>query len=197
MGLSFHYSGSFNPEASLSAMIEEVKDIVEIYKWKYFIFDNTFPPGSFGKADYTDDIYGICFTPPGCETVDLCFLSNGKMSSVSHLKFFGNSQNEEYQKYLYMLSVKTQYAGIEIHKLIIHLFKYLDGKYLKDLYVNDEGHYWETGDEMLLTETFKKYTDLIENFTSSLEIFPILPGESYEDYFKRLMNKIHSKKKKK
>ena len=197
MGLSIHYSGSFNPEASLSAMIEEVKDIADIYKWKYFVFDNTFPPDSFGRAEYTDHIYGICFTPPGCETVDLCFLSNGKMSSISHLKFFGNSQNKEYQKYLYMLSVKTQYAGVEIHKLIIHLIKYLDSKYLKDVTVNDEGHYWETGNEILLRDTFKKYTDLIENFTSSLEIYPMLPGESYEDYFKRLMIQIHDKERKK
>lgn len=193
MGLSIHYSGSFNPEASLSAMIEEVKDIADIYKWKYFIFDTAFPPGSFGRADYTDDIYGICFTPPGCETVDLCFLSNGKMSSVTHLKFFGNSQNKEYQQYLYMLSVKTQYAGIEIHKLIIHLFKYLENKYLCDFVVHDEGYFWETGDEILLQDTFKKYTYLIENFASSVEIFPLLPGESFETYIRRMMIKIQKK----
>ena len=34
MGLSIHYSGSFNRGASLIEMIEEVKDIAEIYKWK-------------------------------------------------------------------------------------------------------------------------------------------------------------------
>lgn len=197
MGLSIHYSGSFNPAASLSAMIEEVKEIADIYKWKYFVFEEAFPPGSLDRAEYSDEIYGICFTPPGCETVDLCFLSNGRMSSVTHLKFFGNSQNKEYQQYLYMLSVKTQYAGTEIHKLIIHLFKYLDSKYLHNLVVHDEGHYWETGDEMLLTETFKKYTDIIEDFASSIEIYPKLAGESFEDYFKRLMKQIYYKKKKK
>ena len=31
MGLSIHYSGSFKKEASLETMIEEVKDIAEIY----------------------------------------------------------------------------------------------------------------------------------------------------------------------
>lgn len=196
MGLSIHYSGSFNPDASLSAMIEEVKDIVDIYKWKYFVFEDTFPPDSSGLADYSEDIYGICFTPPDCETIDLCFLSNGKMSSISHLKFFGNSQNKEYQKYLYMLSVKTQYAGVEIHKLIIHLFKYLEGKYLQDLVVHDEGHYWDTGDEILLRDTFKKYTDLIENFASSIEIYPKLAGESFEAYFARLLKQIYKNRKK-
>ncbi len=196
MGLSFHYSGSFNPQASLSEMIEEVKDIVDLYKWKYFVFDDTFPPDSLGLAEYSENIYGICFTPPDCETVDLCFLSNGKMSSISHLKFFGNSQNKEYQKYLNLLSVKTQYAGAETHKLIIHLLKYLDGKYLHNFVVHDEGYYWETGDEILLTETFKKYTDLIENFATSIEIYPKLKGESFEAYFERLMKKIYHTKKK-
>ena len=76
-----------------------------------------------------------------------------------------------------MLSVKTQYAGIEIHKLIIHLLKYLSGKYLQDFKVIDEGEYWETGDEKLLQDTFKRYTDLIESFASSLETYPKNPGK--------------------
>ena len=37
MGLSIHYSGSFNNSGSLSEMIEEVKDIAEVFKWKYNI----------------------------------------------------------------------------------------------------------------------------------------------------------------
>ena len=196
MGLSIHYSGSFNTKASLQAMIEEVKDIAEIYKWRYYVFEDQFPADSPGKAEYNQNIYGICFTPPECETVWLCFLSNGKMSSPSNLQFFGNSKNKEEQEYLYMLSVKTQYAGIEIHKLIIHLLKYLSGKYLQDFTVNDEGEYWETGDEKLLQDTFKRYTDLIENFASSIENYPIKSGESFEAYFERLLKQIHEQYKK-
>ena len=196
MGLSIHYSGAFNPNACLSAMIEEVKDIAELYKWKYFVFEQVFPSNGISKNEYTDDIYGICFTPPECETVWLSFLSNGRISSPSHLDFFGKKENQEEQPYLYMISTKTQYAGIEIHKLIIHLFKYLEGKYLQDLNVTDEGHYWETGDEKLLEDTFKEYTQLIDHFTSSIEIFPMNPGESYEDYFERLLMHMHNNRKK-
>lgn len=196
MGLSIHYSGSFNAKASLQAMIEEVKDIAEIHKWRYHVFDDEFPADSPGKAEYTQNIYGICFTPPECETVWLCFLSNGKMSSPSHLQFFGNSTNKEEQEYLYMLSVKTQYAGIEIHKLVIHLLKYLSGKYLQDFTLNDEGQYWETGDEKLLQDTFKRYTALIESFAASIENFPKKYGESFEAYFERLLKQIHERHKK-
>ena len=194
MGLSIHYRGSFNAAASLQAMIEEVKDIAEIYKWKYTIYKYKFPVNCLGKSAYNKNIYGINFTPPNCETICLCFLSNGKMSSSLHLKFYGNSTNKVEAGYLYMLSVKTQYAGIETHKLIINLLKYLSEKYLNDFTVNDEGKYWETGDEKLLKDTFKSYTDLIENFTSSIENFPCKPGESFEAYFKRLLKQIHEKK---
>lgn len=196
MGLSFHYNGRFNTKTSLKAMIEEVKDIAEIYKWPYHIFDDEFPAKSLGKTPYNQNIYGICFTPPGCETVDVCFLSNGRMSSAMHLKFYGNTTNKEEAEYLYMLSVKTQYAGIETHKIIIHLLKYISGKYLLDFNVSDEGEYWETGDEELLQEIFTRYTNLIEGFTSSLENYPMKPGESFETYFMRLLQQLHKKNKK-
>jgi hypothetical protein len=193
MGLSIHYSGRFNAKASLSQMIEEVKDIAEIYKWPYHVFEDEFPADSLAKAEYDQNIYGICFTPPECETVSLCFLSNGKMSNVLNLEFYGNPKNEEEAAYLYMLSVKTQYAGIEIHKLVIHLLKYLSKKYLQDFIVSDEGGYWETGDEKLLQETFKRYTILIESFASSLETYPKKYGESFEVYFERLLKQIQEK----
>jgi hypothetical protein len=193
MGLSIHYNGSFNAKASLQAMIEEVKDLAEIFQWKYNVYEKEFPANNFGKEQYNQKIYGISFTPPECETVWLCFLSNGKMSSPVHLQFYGNSKNKEEKEYLYMLSVKTQYAGMEIHKLIIHLLKYLSRKYLQDFNVNDEGEYWETGDEKLLQDAFNRYTFLIDSFTSSIKNYPIKQGESFEAYFERLLKQIHEK----
>ncbi|MEP6949089.1 MAG: hypothetical protein ABI863_07450 [Ginsengibacter sp.] len=195
MGLSIHYSGSFNAKASLEAMIEEVKDIVEVYKWPYLVFESKFSAYSFGKAEYAQDIYGICFTPPECETVSLCFLSNGKMSDVLNLRFYGTPESEEDAEYLYMLSVKTQYAGIEIHKLLIRLLRYISSKYLQDFILRDEGEYWETGNEKLLQDAFKRYTVLIEIFASSLENYPKKSGENFEAYFERLVKQIHEKRK--
>jgi len=95
MGLSIHYSGSFNKAASLSAMIEEVRDIVSVYKWPFYTYKEDFAVGGLGKTSYNKKIYGISFTPPGCETVCLCFLSNGRMSSSSHLKFYEHSKNKQ------------------------------------------------------------------------------------------------------
>ena len=194
MGLSIYYCGHFKEGASLSEMIGEVRDIAEIYKWKYNIYEVDFPENSFGKKEYNQSIYGISFTPPDCETVSIAFLSNGKMSSPAYLKFFGKNDTRPEQKYLYMLSTKTQFAGIEIHKLIIHLFKYLSRKYLSEFKVTDDGQYWETGDDKLLQEIFNHYNDLLESFSTALENYPMKGNESFESYFKRLMKQIQDRK---
>ncbi len=194
MGLCIYYNGIIDDQASLSGMIKEVKDIAEAFDWKYFVFDKVFPEGSIGKTFYNDNIYGINFTPPGCETLDLCFLSNGRMSSYVNLKFYGNSKDEDEQNYLYMLSTKTQYAGIETHKIIIHLLKYLSKKYFKEFNLSDEGEYWETGDEKLLEEKFRLYNALIENVADAIKNYSMVPGETFEQYFLRVMQQIHKKR---
>lgn len=195
MGLSFHYSGRIADRENLPDLIEEVEEIAKVFQWKYFVFDRQFPEDTIGKPEYNQRIYGICFTPPNCETVDICFLSNGRMSSPAHLKFFGKTDDQDESKYLYMLSVKTQYAGVETHQMIIQLFRYLDKKYLADFAMSDEGQYWETNDEALLKTTFKRYTDLINGFASAIETIPIRADENLESYFKRLMNLLNDKRK--
>ncbi len=194
MGLSIHYNGRFNKEASLSEMIEEVKDIAEVYNWNYHIFEKQFPENSIGRNSYTDKVYGISFSPPGCEPIWLTFLSNGRMSSPLNLEFFGNSEDKAERKYLYMLSTKTQYAGIDVHRIIIHLLKYLSKRYLKQFNLTDEGKYWETNDEKLLEEIFRRYDDLIDSFSTALENVPIKSGETFEEYFSRILKIIQRKK---
>lgn len=193
MGLSINYSGSFNHRASLPEMIEEVKDIAEIYKWKYIIYEEHFPINSQGKPTFNRKIYGISFTPPNCESICLCFLSNGKMSSNTLLKFYGNSTSKEEQQYLYMLWVKTQFADSNVHKLIVHLLKYLSKKYFSNFNVLDEGQYWESENEKLLEEKFKQYNDLLETISSALENYPIKAGETFEQYFKRVLSRSQKK----
>lgn len=194
MGLSFHYSGRIANPASLLDLIEEIEDIAKVHGWKYFVFDRQFSEDMIGKPDYNQRIYGICFTPPNCETVDICFLSNGRMSSAAHLQFWGKTDDQAEREYLYMLSVKTQYAGIEIHQFLIQLFRYLNGKYFADFTMSDEGEYWETNDLTLLKTNFKRYTELIDGFVSAIESIPIKAGEDVESYFLRLMKEINDKK---
>jgi hypothetical protein len=186
MGLSFHYSGSIAKPEYLNELIHEVSDIVSVLAWKYHVYENQFPVDMFGQPYYNDSIYGICFTPPNCETVAISFLSNGKMSDESHLLFYGKNETQSEQKYLYMLSVKTQFAGVAVHQFIIELFRHLNQKYFADFSLIDEGKYWETGDEELLKTKFKQYTDLLDSFSFAFENFPAQPGEKIGAYLERI-----------
>lgn len=194
MGLTIHYSGSFRKNAGLSEMIEEVKDIAEVQKWKYTIFEDQFPKNGFSENTNNRLLYGICFTPPKCETVFISFLSDGRMSSPVHLMLSGKSDEESEKVDSSPVFVKTQYAGVEVHKFIIQLFHYLDKKYFKDFHMFDEGQYWETGDEKLLHDIFKRYNDLIENFANALENNLKNTDESFESYFQRLLKQLAKKK---
>ena len=101
MGITIHYNGRFNPDASLKNMIEEVKDIAETFEWKYFIFDEYFPEKAENDTVDKEGIYGITISIPDCESLDLCFLSNKRMSSAALLQFYGESSNPKYKEYLY------------------------------------------------------------------------------------------------
>jgi len=190
MGLSFHYSGSIAKPQLLPYLIEEVEEIVKVFKWKYTIFERQFPEGNYGKSDYNDEIYGICFTPPECETIFISFLSNGRMSNPHSLKLWGQSSTKQGQKFLYMLSVKTQFAGVAIHKIVIQLFSHLNKKYFVDFTMIDEGQYWETNDEELLKSTFRKYTDLLDDVTFAFENFPAQQNENLEGYLEKIFNMV-------
>ena len=166
MGLSIHYKGCFSKGASLQAMIEEVTDIAEIYKWKYSVYETAFDMENLGRADFNNRIYGIIFVAPKCEPVYLSFLSNGRMSNEMHLQHRGNSTDKS--KYLYMLSTKTQYGGMQVHLTIIQMLRYLSEKYFSEFELYDEGGYWETGDVNILAETFKRYDDLMDAVAGAL-----------------------------
>ena len=190
MGLSIHYSGYLRDKACLYDMIVEVKDVCESFRWEYQVYNDQYPDDKIVTDSDEIPLYGISFTPPNCETVFLAFLSNLRMTSFPNLIFYGKSMDSAEQKYLYMLSVKTQFAGIGIHQLIIHLFRYLDKKYFRDFEVHDEGQYWETGDEALLQKNFTLYTGLLNQVAFAIEDYPMNDDETFESYFSRLIELI-------
>ena len=92
-----------------------------------------------------------------------------------------------------MLSTKTQYAGRNVHKIIIHLLKYLSKKYFSEFELHDEGHYWETNDEKVLDENLDRYEDLIDSFGFALDNVPMNSNETIEEYFSRIIKIIQGK----
>ncbi len=95
-----------------------------------------------------------------------------------------------------ILFCKTQYAGIEVHKRLILLLKYISEKYFHNMEASDEGEYWETGNDDLLKQNFQKYSNIISYVTARLELEIKLPGEDedLEEYFRKLLKDYREKK---
>lgn len=189
MGLSIHYSGSFNPSSSLEEMINEVADIAEIYRWPFHVYNSLFDSKIGDAVD--KEIYGISFSPPGCETIPLCFLSNYRMSNSALVNFFGSASGNYNEYILYSISIKTQFADKGVHMLIIKLFKYLSEKYFCNFQLSDESQYWETGDEKIAEQNFKLYDDLLDEVSHAFENFPIKDEETIQAYFERVLRWVH------
>lgn len=195
MGLSIHFTGRLRKVKNLPALIEEIKDVSNVYGWKYHTYNTHFPNDTFENHTSFENIYGISFTPTECETISFTFLSNGIMVCPARVLFFANSENETERSYIYTISVKTQFAGVFVHQILIRLIKYLNDKYFEDFKLSDESYYWETDDESLMRKQFKAYDRLLDNFVLSVQTFPIELGEDMISYFERLMKHVDNLKK--
>lgn len=185
MGLTIHYKGKLKNVNDLKSLIEDVKDVAIAEKWDYFVFEDQFENNSFSEIIDTENLYGIMITPPQSEPFSMSFLSNGRMSSILNFNVM-QLENDINEELLYAVFTKTQYSGYENHKKLILLLDFISKRYLEGFECKDDGYYWESRDEDLLKKTFEKYTNLIDGFTSSIEMIPINEGENLENYLLRL-----------
>ncbi len=190
MGITLFYKGRLKSAELLPKLIEEAKDIAIANKWRYRVFNDQFPENSLGKESFDDELYGISFTPPECETVDLVFLSNGKMASV--LNFCMNRGTPDFDL-IDGAWAKTQFAGFEVHKLLVHILDYISKKYLDNFEMMDEADYWETRDEEILQKKFEFLGNLIESYQNRLETIPMNENETLEDYIRRIAENVNKK----
>jgi len=165
MGLSIHYSGKIKDTGQIPLLIEEVLDVCTVFNWDYQIIDD-------------ESLTGISFTPPGCETLSLSFLPDGQLASWIRLLYDIEPAT--------VISVKTQFAGMDVHKTIIKLLQYLSTKYFSRFDLQDEGGYWETGDEMVLARQFDIYDGLLTKVQETLTHFTIESGTTKEELVKQL-----------
>jgi hypothetical protein len=195
MGITIHYQGRIADKKKLPQMIEELEEISKVHKWKYHILENAFPEGDFPEDEHDGMLYGICMNPPDCEILSFTFLRNGRMSGPMQLHNWGESTDETERKYLYFNFTKTQYAGPEIHKMIIGIFSYIVDHYLVDFQLIDEAQYWETKDDALMNENFRRNAALIKNFTAALRENTKREGEDVETYLERVIREFREKTK--
>ncbi len=84
------------------------------------------------------------------------------------------------------ISVKTQFAGNEIHKALIKLLKHLEGAYLTEFELFDEGGYWQALDEEKLNRQFNRYNFLLNKVTEQLKDFKAKKDDTAESLAERL-----------
>ena len=232
MGISIHYSGMITDKRRLPQLIEEVQEIAAVHSWKSQLYEREFPTNSEAVTSsdsltiagtYDGNLYGIDFTPEGSEPVSVCFLSNGRMSSIIQLACWGKFREEEHftviteewdadgktrsstekrmldqTKYNQMLcgcSTKTQFAGPEPHELIIGVLRYISNNFLSDFELRDEGEFWETDDSALLQKNFIRNGFLIDSFETGLNNTPRNPGEDLDSFIRRIASQINKKRK--
>ena len=231
MGISIHYSGRIADKQLLPRLVEEVQEIATVHGWKSQLYEREFPTDSEAVTSsdsltiagtHDGNLYGIDFTPEGCEPVSVCFLSNGRMSSIMQLACWGKFREEEhytvlteewdangitassteelvldqseYDRMLYTCSTKTQFAGPNTHELIIGVLRYISNNFLSDFELQDEGEFWETGDTALLNKNFIRNGFLIDSFRDGLKNERRLPGEDTESFIQRIASEINKKR---
>jgi len=195
MGLTIHYHGRIADKQKLPQLIEELEEISKVHGWNYHILEREFPIGDYPEDEHDGNLYGIVFNPPGSEPVSFTFLRNGRMCGPMQLNCWGESTNQKELGYLYMNSTKTQYAGSEIHKMVIGIFRYIVPRFLSDFEMMDEAEYWETKDDKLLAENFRINTELINGFADALSENSKHKGENIESFIERVIREFWEKKK--
>lgn len=165
MGLSIHYSGTIKDTKHITQLTEEVQDVCTAFDWDYHLVSD-------------EMLTGISFTPPECETLCLTFLPDGQLASRIRLMYDIEPAN--------VISVKTQFAGMDVHKTVIRLLQYLSAKYFSHFELDDEGGYWESGDENILAKKFELYDALLNKVHTAMSHFKTEPGITKEELVKRL-----------
>jgi hypothetical protein len=165
MGLSIHHSGSIKDLTQIPHLAHEVQDVCISFDWNYQVVTE-------------EDLTGITFTPTGCETLCLTFLTDGQLASRIRLLYGIEPAT--------IISVKTQFAGMDVHRTVIKLLKYLSAKYFSHFDLQDEGGYWETGDETVLAKQFGMYDGLLNKIEQVLTEFDHEPETTSEELAKRL-----------
>jgi hypothetical protein len=197
MGLSIHYSGTIKELSQIQILTDELEDICKGLGWKYHIWDGKNFDDAVNKNftvskidfDFTE-LRGITMIPEECEPVDVVFFPTGILCSVIKLKLNDGAANELMVE---TVSVKTQFAGPDVHKTIIELFIYLQPKYFSAFEMSDESYYWETRDVNKMLQQFARYNFILDKVAAALQNFNSTPNETAALLAERLEEYLKNK----
>ena len=186
MGITIHYRGKLNSIDLIEPFCEELKNISIEIEWDYNCFD-------FDKTKDQIPLKGLFIKPhKSAEILQFMVDQSGNLRNS-----FLVEQVHDESASTFFNHIKTQYAPIEIHIAVIKLLKYLQKKYVCNLEVWDEGHYWETGNSEILIEKFRflnEAMDQLEDVLSSIEIEEESTAMSVADKIEEILKNMKFRK---
>jgi hypothetical protein len=151
MGVTIHFDGHLKDEAAYYQLLDAVISIAKANSWSTEAIESKVTTLSRVRDeqdwDYVGPVRGIVISiAEDCDPVRL-----------------------EFDRDLYVQEfIKTQFAGSQVHLKVLELLKALK-PFFRDLKVEDEGEYWETGNLQHLTEHMNRAQKAIE---AELEKYP-------------------------
>jgi len=175
MGVTIHYRGKLGDINTLVALCDELTMVAAKMDWSYRRLDEDWSEPASASIEAVErgarirghlPLKGISLAVhPQCESLCFFFDSNGSLCDpISKVRI---CQDDLKPKEAWV-SVKTQFAGPEIHIWIIGLLKYLEKHFITDLEINDEGEYWETADPERLKAKMDFINDKIDALSNEL-----------------------------
>lgn len=143
MGVTVHFEGKLRDEAAFLRLVSRIEQVARQETLLTERFENQEMRLARVRQEKDWDYIGptrgiILYLHQDCEPVRL-----------------------EFDRDLYIQEwVKTQFAGSHTHMRLVTLLRDLQ-PFFEDLKVSDEGEYWETGDESLLTGHIVKCHEVI------------------------------------
>jgi hypothetical protein len=144
MGVTIHFEGQLKSDNDFNSVMTRAKNFAWTNEMPYEFF--SVPLKKLGRVkdekdwDYEGPAKGIKIQPD-------------PNSDPLWLEFDKNNYIQEY--------CKTQFAGIGVHLKIISLLKEIE-PYFNELFVIDEGEYWETNDAANLQSSLDSYFEAAE-----------------------------------
>jgi len=144
MGVTIHYEGQLTSEQAYQDLVRLVSVIADAEGWRTESIKSDEVTlarvRDEGNWDYIGPVKGVLvYLHEDCDPVRL-----------------------EFDRDLYLQEfTKTQFAGVQIHIDVLKLLRATQ-PFFRDLKVEDEGEYWETGDTQILTEHFVRTQKVIE-----------------------------------
>ncbi len=171
MGITIHYRGTMDDVNQIETMEDRVLDIVFAIGGRATIWR------SFADHDTSRVVRGLIVEmEPGQDTFSLLVSPEGHLTSLFQIE---DAQKKPFDEPPYCF-VKTQFGSTQGHIAIVHLLDALRQKYFSNLYVSDEGEYYENRDIGQLTQKMQFLRSAISSLAEGMREHG-LSSEAAED----------------